>query len=210
MSDVLEFRLVLRDVSPLIWRRVHLRPTMTLAELHEVILVLMEWSDDFLHRFLLHGRAYCIWRPYAPEGQDAHSVTLADLHLCVGEVMRYEYNLFVPWTLDMRLKSVLPERRGRTSPYLLGGQRAAPPEDVRGVGEYLERRRWQELHPPLQALKDLATAVQRHQAGEARDDDSALDEALERVSVYVRYTSTRLNISKLRQELLARPKEAQA
>ncbi|MFK7602165.1 plasmid pRiA4b ORF-3 family protein [Deinococcus sp. SM5_A1] len=209
MSDVLEFRLVLRDVSPLIWRRVHVRPTMTLAEVHEVILVLMEWSDDFLHRFLLHGRTYRVWRPHAPEGQDARSVTLADLQLCAGEVVRYEYNLLVPWTVNLRLKTVLPERRGRTYPYLVAGQRAAPPEDLRGVGEYLERRHWHELHPPFHALKDLATAVQRRLAGEADTDNSALDEALERVSMYVQYTSTQLNISKLRQALLALPQEAQ-
>jgi hypothetical protein len=48
----------IRQISPMIWRRVLVRSDSTLAQLHDVIQVLFDWSDDHLHRFRIHGRDY--------------------------------------------------------------------------------------------------------------------------------------------------------
>ena len=51
------FRIVLRGVSPLIWRRVLVRGDTTLADLQATFQVALGWKDEHLHRFVIHGRA---------------------------------------------------------------------------------------------------------------------------------------------------------
>ena len=54
---VLQLRVVLRGISPLIWRRILVRSDNTIADLHATLQLALGWSDDHLHRFVIHGRA---------------------------------------------------------------------------------------------------------------------------------------------------------
>src|SRR5258705_13373956 len=56
--SVYQLRIVLRGISPLIWRRVLVRSDMTLAHLHAMLQILFTWSDEHLHSFHIHGREY--------------------------------------------------------------------------------------------------------------------------------------------------------
>ena len=47
----LQFKLLLRDVHPVVWRRVSLPDSLSIADLHNVIQLLMGWDDDHLHSF---------------------------------------------------------------------------------------------------------------------------------------------------------------
>jgi hypothetical protein len=49
-----QFKVVLRGVSPMIWRRILLRSDQTVADLHYTIQIAMGWSDSHLHRFHIH------------------------------------------------------------------------------------------------------------------------------------------------------------
>jgi hypothetical protein len=53
-------KLLLRDVHPAVWRRVKLANSLSIAELHRLIQLLIGWDDDHLHRFRIHGRDYGI------------------------------------------------------------------------------------------------------------------------------------------------------
>src|SRR5258708_9553364 len=53
-------RLVLRGISPLIWRRILVRSDSTIADLHATLQLALGLSDDHLHRFVAHGREYGI------------------------------------------------------------------------------------------------------------------------------------------------------
>ena len=55
---VYQLRVVLRGVSPLIWRRLLVRGDSTVADLHATLQVALGWSDEHLHRFLIQGRQY--------------------------------------------------------------------------------------------------------------------------------------------------------
>ena len=57
---LLRLKLLLRDVHPAVWRRVTLADSLSIADLHRVIQLLMGWDDDHLHRFRIHGRDYGI------------------------------------------------------------------------------------------------------------------------------------------------------
>jgi hypothetical protein len=55
---LLRLKFQLRDVHPAVWRRVMLADSLSIADLHRVIQLLMGWDDDHLHRFRIHGRDY--------------------------------------------------------------------------------------------------------------------------------------------------------
>ena len=75
---LLWLKLLLRDVHPAVWRRVRLADSLSIADLHRVIQLLMGWDDDHLHRFRIHGRDYGIAHVGGPSfDEDAATVRLA-------------------------------------------------------------------------------------------------------------------------------------
>lgn len=62
---VYQFKVVLRGISPMIWRRLLPRSDHTIADLHYAIQIAMGWSDAHLNRFHIHGKDYGV----AHEGQ---------------------------------------------------------------------------------------------------------------------------------------------
>jgi len=53
---VYQIKIVLRDCSPLIWRRLLVPGDTTIAELHPIVQTVMGWQDLHLHRFRVHGK----------------------------------------------------------------------------------------------------------------------------------------------------------
>jgi len=100
---VYQLRVVLRGVSPLIWRRLLVRRDSTIADLHRTRQVAFGWSDEHLHRFVIHGRMHG-----TESLVDPRRVHLADLRLRVGERFRYEYDFIDGWPHDVRLEQILP------------------------------------------------------------------------------------------------------
>lgn len=132
---VYQLRVVLRGVSPLIWRRLLVRSDGTIADVHRSLQVAFGWSDEHLHRFVIHGRQY------GDGGRaDSRQVRLSELGLRVGERFLYEYDFTDGWQHDLRLEQILPLEPGRSYPRCIGGHRAAPPEDCGGPWAFLERR----------------------------------------------------------------------
>lgn len=131
-ASVYQLRVVLRAVSPLIWRRVLVRGDSTLADLHAVLQAAFGWSDSHLHRFKVHGREY--------DGiYESREVRVADLGLRVTERLVYGYDLGDLWRHDIRVEQILDGEAGRTYPVCIGGRRAGPPEDCGGPWAFLER-----------------------------------------------------------------------
>jgi hypothetical protein len=58
LVSVYQFRVVLRGITPLIWRRLLLRSEHSVADLHYAIQIAMGWSDSHLHRFHIYGKDY--------------------------------------------------------------------------------------------------------------------------------------------------------
>jgi len=50
-------RITLRHTKPPIWRRVAAPGNITLGQLHEVIQIVMGWTDSHLHRFMLKDKS---------------------------------------------------------------------------------------------------------------------------------------------------------
>src|SRR5712692_6978279 len=109
-------------VSPLIWRRLLVRASSTIADLHTTLQLAFGWSDEHLNRFVVHGREYSVAHPGGLWFRDdPDEVQLADLGLRVGERFLYEYDLFDGWCHDIRVEAILPVERGRHYPVCTGG-----------------------------------------------------------------------------------------
>jgi hypothetical protein len=151
--SIYQLRIVLRGISPLIWRRVLVQSETTLAHLHTILQILFAWSDEHLHSFHIHGREY------GSSGASTHDVRLHDLRLHRGERFRYVYDFGAYWECDIRLEALLPQTARHEYPICTGGKRAAPSEDCRGAWGYLEQLDHHRLYPPLEAMGVVAEAL---------------------------------------------------
>ena len=87
---VYQLRVVLRGVSPLIWRRLLVRSDSTIADLHASFQRVLGWTDEHLNRFVIHGREYGVWHDGGIGFRDnPRHVRLADLGLRVVHLLRW-------------------------------------------------------------------------------------------------------------------------
>jgi hypothetical protein len=139
LQSVYQLRVVVRGVSPLIWRRLLVRADTTIAGLHAVLQIAFGWTGTHLHRFVVQGGEYGIgYVGGVGFRDDPHQVHVADLGLRPTERFVYDYDFTAGWRLDLRLEQVLVMDPGRVYPRCTGGRRAAPPEDSGGVRAFLE------------------------------------------------------------------------
>ena len=137
---VYRLRVVVRGVSPLIWRRLLVPADTTIAGLHAVLQIAFSWTGTHLHRFVVQGREYGIgYVGGVGFRDDPHLVRLADLGLRPTERFVYDYDFTDGWRLGLRLEQVLVMDPGRVYPRCTGGRRAAPPEASGGVWAFLEQ-----------------------------------------------------------------------
>jgi Plasmid pRiA4b ORF-3-like protein len=88
-----QFKVVLRGVSPMIWRRILLRNDQTIADLHYAIQIAMGWSDSHLNCFHIHGKDYGVAHDGGISFDDnPEKVRLADLGFRLRQRFLYEYN----------------------------------------------------------------------------------------------------------------------
>ena len=136
---VYQLRVVVRGVSPLIWRRLLVPADATIAGLHAVVQAAFGWDGEHLHRFVIHGGEYGIgYVGGVGFRDDPHQVHVVDLGLRPTERFVYDYDFTDGWRLDLRLEQILVMDPGRVYPRCTGGRRAGPPEGCGGVRAFLE------------------------------------------------------------------------
>ncbi len=151
---VYQFRVVLLNISPLIWRRLLVRSDTTIDEFHHILQISFGWLDDHLHQFLIHAKRYGQSRSGGVAfTDDPRQIKLADFGLRVSEKFLYEYDFHDHWQHLIRVEAILPSQPGKTYPRCIGGKRCAPPEDCGGPRRFLELRR---QHSPFSLLQRVA------------------------------------------------------
>jgi Plasmid pRiA4b ORF-3-like protein/Domain of unknown function (DUF6429) len=140
MAKVFDLELELAGVTPRIWRRVRVPAAAALPDLHHVIQAVMGWDDRHLHVFEVAGREYSVppdedWEREAWDGIDEATMTLSRAIAESGGTFHYVYDFGDDWRVAVRLvdDSVVP---GPPQARVLGGERAAPPENIGGPGGY--------------------------------------------------------------------------
>jgi Plasmid pRiA4b ORF-3-like protein len=140
-DSIIRISISLLDVDPAIWRRIEVPASMTLEGLHDVIQILMSWTDTHLHHFQLGDVMYGMPSPEDHEMNDGRKIKLSTLFVDGERAFQYLYDYGDCWCCMVVLEAVAPIRQGVGYPRLVEGARRGPPEDVGGpwgYGEFLE------------------------------------------------------------------------
>lgn len=150
---VLQFRVWLRGLSPMVWRRVQVPATMTLREFHGVLQVAMGWEGIHLYQFVVHTVRYGSWELTA----ESPDIGLDALKLRTGSRLLYEYDLNVPWDHEVRLEERTAAKPQTHYPCCIGGACTCPPEDSGGPEAWI---RQEDEAFGLGLDEDLASALE--------------------------------------------------
>jgi hypothetical protein len=134
---LLKIRLL--EIKPEIWRRFVVPASISLDRLHEVIQIVMGWTDSHLHEFTLGKKRYTEYPEYKDDGLECGRYRLGDLIKKKGRTFEYLYDFGDSWEHELTLEDnryFNPETRSEIA--CLSGARACPPEDVGGVPGYYE------------------------------------------------------------------------
>jgi len=135
---VYQLRVYLRKISPVIWRRLLVRSDRSVADLHYILQIVMNWTDFHLHQFRIRGKRYGVARLEGPWFQDrAEDVLLNRFQFRPRERFLYEYDFFDQWEHEIRIEQILPFDAKKQYPICIGGANAAPPEDCGGPARFL-------------------------------------------------------------------------
>jgi len=127
------------DIEPRIWRRFVVPAGITLDRLHDVIQIVMGWTDSHLHEFIIGKKRYTEYPEYEDDGLECGKYRLGDLIKQKGRSFRYLYDFGDGWEHEI----VIEEKNHRNPDgsmeiVCLEGERACPPEDVGGVPGYYD------------------------------------------------------------------------
>ena len=140
------FKIVLKDITPLIWRRIFVSETYNFWDLHVAIQDAMGWTDSHLHVFRIrrkHSHTVTeIGIPNEerfedePEILPGWEVPISEYFYDVGVIANYEYDFGDSWEHEVKLEGILLGEKGQKYPKCVDGARACPPEDCGSVPGY--------------------------------------------------------------------------
>lgn len=135
---VLQVRVTLEGVGPVIWRRLLVPGGVRLPRLHQMLQAAMGWTDSHLHQFRIDGVLWGMhFDDWSDDELDEATVTVAG---AVGATRRffYDYDFGDGWVHEVVVEDRWSGGRGLKQAVCLAGERACPPEDVGGVPGYAE------------------------------------------------------------------------
>ena len=165
---IYQLRIYVKGISPMVWRRILVRGDTTIADLHEIMQILMNWNDVYLHHFLIRGKRYGIGRIGTMGFMDnPYKITLNHFQFRLNETFVYEYNYFDDWQLQIRIEAKSPFNPQCVYPYCSDGKRSAPLEDCGGAWHFMELK---QHYSPFFILERLQTILSDPDLEETRWD----------------------------------------
>ena len=161
LPEIVQLKVRLVGVSPMIWRRVLIPSSTLLRELHGVIQVAMGWEGIHLFMFDIHAVRYGSFELHAANPD----VSLQQFGFREKERFSYIYDMGDHWEHEVRIEVVTAADPKKSYPTCNGGSGACPPEDCGGVHGYLERRdetdgydAWRDMGVMADFLTDVVEA----------------------------------------------------
>jgi len=140
---VLQLRIELMHVEPLIWRRLQVPDDCTFWDLHIAIQGAFAWRDSHLHEFRPWDRRAGGMRFGIPTDVFVDAPPLPGWDYRVADVltpdhpqMEYEYDFGDGWRHRVLLEEALAAAPGKKYPRCTAGERAGPPDDCGGPPGY--------------------------------------------------------------------------
>ena len=132
-----QLKVTLQGVRPPVWRRFTVRDDITLLKLHDLLQIIVGWTDYHLHQFVMGGTRFSGPEfDLPPPQRDEGKVRLRDVLKKPGDRLVYEYDLGDRWEHAVVLELVLPHEPRARYPVILDGKRACPPDDCGGAPGY--------------------------------------------------------------------------
>lgn len=135
-------RIELADIEPLIWRRVAVRGSTSLATLHRIIQAAMGWLDYHLWEFTVDDVIYGIPDPDDISwGRKVERASTAKLAKVLGSGVKafsYVYDMGDNWEHRVIVERIEAIQPNTLYPEFLGGEWRCPPEDCGGLPGYYE------------------------------------------------------------------------
>ena len=126
-EGVAVLRTELEGIEPLIWRRVAVRPSISLMGVHLAIQAAMGWQDSHLWYFETGERRYAPRLRSEPEWneryEDAGRQTLGRLLASGVRRMNYIYDMGDFWEHLVVIEKIASPLSGQRYPQFLGGER---------------------------------------------------------------------------------------
>ena len=134
-QKILQLKITLARTKPPIWRRIRVPESITLADLHTAIQIVMGWENSHLHEFEIKGTRYTEFEEDIQSGaRDSRACRLEDLGLRrKNQKFRYIYDFGDDWLHEIVVESAGPGEPKEVLPVCIAGKRACPPEDSGGV-----------------------------------------------------------------------------
>jgi hypothetical protein len=139
--DIYRVHVSLREIQPLIWRRIELASRTTLKQFHRILQIAMGWEDYHLHEYIVDGIRYCTPDPDYDKPEDVvreSGVRLQAVLSHPGAEITYIYDFGDFWQHDIRLEAAFPADPNIHYPRIVDGARSCPPEDCGGTGGYAD------------------------------------------------------------------------
>ena len=147
-NRVLQFKIEVLDIEPLIWRRILVPAEYNFWDLHVAIQDSIGWFGWHLHHFEIKGKGkrkkVQIGIPdfYQMDVENdifpGWEIPVLDYFNDLGVTADYFYDYGDSWRLSVKLEGYIFQERGMKYPVCLDGERAGPPEDSGGVAGYNE------------------------------------------------------------------------
>jgi hypothetical protein len=139
-QTLLQLRVELRGIEPVIWRCVLVPDTITLVKLHAVIQAAMGWWDSHLHEFDIAGLRYGMTDPEWDMDLELIDEARKKLLKVLGNRRQFDYlyDFGDSWLHRITLERTLPMTKPQRYAVCVAGENACPPEDVGGVPGYYD------------------------------------------------------------------------
>ena len=137
-----QLRVALKQVKPLIWRRILVPEKITLPKLHVALQWAMGWTNSHLHEYEIARQRYGTAEDFDDEPPlDERRVRLkplieSGLRRCI-----YLYDFGDHWEHVVTVEDLVTPKPGAPAVVCTAGENACPPEDVgssHGYAEFLE------------------------------------------------------------------------
>lgn len=134
-----QLKITLRGSRPPIWRRFVVPESITLPKLHNVIQIVMGWTDSHLHEFIVGRVSYGVPDPEWPLGsRNEARVRINQLVDNEKQKMLYLYDFGDGWEHVIELEKIIVGDKTSSKPRCIAGKRACPPEDCGGIYGYYD------------------------------------------------------------------------
>lgn len=167
---IYQFRISLKQSSPVIWRRILIRSDHTLADLYYAIQIVMGWTDYHLNEFIIHGEHYTIPNQIgmiSGGGIYARDISLKSLKLRLNRNFQYQYDFTTGWEFQICFEKRLPIDIKKTYPTCISGSGKSPDEECGGINRFNELKdrnffkSYEVMTKTILALADSANAKKK-------------------------------------------------